>query len=1066
MELAMSAAPARAFSSTVEPLLLPASMANGGGRRGGRLRVDSFRPPSAAASKTLPLTDDRRLNLQLHEGLTNVRVILHRQRRRQKSAGGREMMVTVDNLKRLCIDHYFEEEIHSAMGACMDLLHSDDLFDATLAFRLMREAGHHVSAADDVLRRFTGDGGEFKLALSKDIRGLLSLHDMSHLSIGGEDQEILSKAKEFSRKHLASAIRHLQPSLARYVRQSLDHPYHLNLMQYKARHHLSYLQSLTNRDDITTAMEELAAAEFQLNKLLHQKEMQEITRWWMDLGLAQEIPVARDQVLKWYMWCMACLQRGSFSRYRVEMTKIISLVYVVDDIFDLVGTQEELSLFAEAIKQWTTAAADSLPSCMRSCYKAIYTVTNEIADRAEKGHGFNPGNHLMKAWAVLFDGFMVEAKWLATDQVPTAEEYLRNGVITSGVPLTLAHALVLLGHDDADRVNEALADDHIIPSVISCPAKILRLWDDLGSAKDEAQEGVDGSYRDFYLLENPRCNRGDAEAHMRGLIAKEWEELNRECFCRRTFSSAFTQACLNIARMVGVMYSYNKEQRLLQEGLTNVHKILHQQHRHQKSAGREVMVAIDNLKRLCIDHYFEEEIQSAMDAACTADLLHSDDLLDATLSFRLMREAGHDVSAADDVLRRFTDGAGEFKLSLSKDIRGLLSLHDISHLNIGGEEQILSKAKEFSSKHLASAIRYLEPGLANYVRQSLDHPYHLSLMQYKARHHLSYLQTLPTRDTAMEELAVAEFQLNKMLHQKEMQEVTRWWMDLGLAQEIPVARDQVMKWYMWSMTALQGSSFSKYRVDITKIISLVYVVDDIFDLVGTPEELSLFNEAIKQWNSAADGSLPSCMRSCYKAIYTITNDIADMAEKEHGLNPIDHLRKAWAVLFDGFMVEAKWLATDQVPTAEEYLRNGAITSGVPLTFAHIFVLLGNNNDENLESVIDHMPPIVSCPAKILRLWDDLGSAEDEAQEGLDGSYRDFYLMENPKCSPGDAEAHMRSLIAREWEELNRECFSRRTFSSSIRQVCLNAARMISVMYSYDKEQRLVALEEYARMLLL
>jgi len=70
-------------------------------------------------------------------------------------------------------------------------------------------------------------------------------------------------------------------------------------------------------------------------------------------------------------------------------------------------------------------------------------------------------------------------------------------------------------------------------------------------------------------------------------------------------------------------------------------------------------------------------------------------------------------------------------------------------------------------------------------------------------------------------------------------------MDLGLAQQIPVARDQVLKWYMWSMTALQGCSFSRYRVEITKIISLVYVVDDIFDLIGTLEELSLFTKAIK-----------------------------------------------------------------------------------------------------------------------------------------------------------------------------------------------------------------------------
>ncbi|GJN18847.1 hypothetical protein PR202_gb06052 [Eleusine coracana subsp. coracana] len=469
------------------------------------------------------------------------------------------------------------------------------------------------------------------------------------------------------------------------------------------------------------------------------------------------------------------------------------------------------------------------------------------------------------------------------------------------------------------------------------------------------------------------------------------------------------------------------------------------------------MVTIDNLKRLCIDHYFQEEIEGVM-SACMR-LLHSDDLFNATLAFRLMREAGHDVSA-DDILRKFTDGAGEFSLALTKDIRGLLSLHDMSHLNIGGEP-LLHKAKEFSTKHLTSAIRYLEPSLAKYVRQSLDHPYHLSLMQFKARHHLDYLQILPNRSIAMEELAIAEFQINKQLHQIEMQEIKRWWMDVGLAQEIPVVRDQVSKWYMWAVTILQGASFSRYRVEVTKIISFVYVVDDIFDIVGTPEELSSFTHAIKLWDIVATDSLPTYMRLCYKAIFSVTNEIADMVKKEHGFNPINHLKKAWAILFDGFMLEAKWLATDQVPAAEDYLRNGLITSGVPLAFAHILVLLGHDDAASNDAA-----KVISRPAKILRLHDDMGSAKDEAQEGLDGSYRDFYLMENPSCTPADAEEHMLSLIEREWEELNTECFRRRTFPSSFMQACLNASRMVSVMYGYNKEQRLPVLEDYMRTLLL
>ena len=126
----------------------------------------------------------------------------------------------------------------------------------------------------------------------------------------------------------------------------------------------------------------------------------------------------------------------------------------------------------------------------------------------------------------------------------------------------------------------------------------------------------------------------------------------------------------------------------------------------------------------------------------------------------------------DDVLRKFVDDNGDFSLDHSKDTKGLLSLQDISQLNMG--EDSLYKAKVFSRKHLTSGIKHLDPNLARYVRQSLDHPYHVSLNQYKARHHLSYMQSSSTRNKEMQELALAEFKLNKSLHQREMQEIKRY----------------------------------------------------------------------------------------------------------------------------------------------------------------------------------------------------------------------------------------------------------------------------------------------------
>jgi (3S)-linalool synthase len=166
------------------------------------------------------------------------------------------------------------------------------------------------------------------------------------------------------------------------------------------------------------------------------------------------------------------------------------------------------------------------------------------------------------------------------------------------------------------------------------------------------------------------------------------------------------------------------------------------------------------------------------------------------------------ITCADEVLGRFTDGNGDFSMAYSKDIRGLLSLQDISHMNIGAEAS-LYKAKEFTSRNLQSAIDYLEPGLARYVRQSLEHPYHVSLMQYKARHHLSYLQTLPTRCTAMEELALADFKLNKLLHQMEMQEIKRYYINTYIK---------------WKSLRIYG-----FWLSLKQIIEAIVAVDYHFD---------------------------------------------------------------------------------------------------------------------------------------------------------------------------------------------------------------------------------------------
>lgn len=82
---------------------------------------------------------------------------------------------------------------------------------------------------------------------------------------------------------------------------------------------------------------------------------------------------------------------------------------------------------------------------------------------------------LMLQWASLCDAFLVEAKWFASRHLPKPEEYLKNGIVSSGIHVVLVHMFFLLGEgENLDYENSG---------IISSVATILRLWDDLGSAK-------------------------------------------------------------------------------------------------------------------------------------------------------------------------------------------------------------------------------------------------------------------------------------------------------------------------------------------------------------------------------------------------------------------------------------------------------------------------------------------------------------------------------------------------------------------------------------------------------
>lgn len=74
----------------------------------------------------------------------------------------------------------------------------------------------------------------------------------------------------------------------------------------------------------------------------------------------------------------------------------------------------------------------------------------------------------------------------------------------------------------------------------------------------------------------------------------------------------------------------------------------------------------------------------------------------------------------------------------------------------------------------------------------------------------------------------------------------RWWKQLDFAQKLPFARDRVVECYFWTLGVYFEPEYVLARKMLTKVIGMTSIIDDIYDVYGTPEELELFTAAVER----------------------------------------------------------------------------------------------------------------------------------------------------------------------------------------------------------------------------
>uniref|UniRef100_A0A1W7HBY2 Putative limonene-myrcene synthase n=1 Tax=Scoparia dulcis TaxID=107240 RepID=A0A1W7HBY2_SCODU len=442
---------------------------------------------------------------------------------------------------------------------------------------------------------------------------------------------------------------------------------------------------------------------------------------------------------------------------------------------------------------------------------------------------------------------------------------------------------------------------------------------------------------------------------------------------------------------------------------------------------------IDDLQRLGISYHFEDEIakiltniyeQNHVKNTITnyVDETKESDLYSTALEFRLLRQQG--FSIPQEVFDCFKDKKDEFSSSLEKDIKGLLALYEASYLLTEGENT-LESAREFSTEHLErnsiTTSNDDENPMSLFVREVLEMPLHWRIQRAKARWFMedAYEKRKGKNSALLLELAKLDFNIVQATHQEELKQVSRWWKRTCLAEKLPFARDRLVENYFWTIGGAFEPKYGYSRIMATKVNAFITVIDDMYDVYGTLEELKLFTHVIQRWDIEGMDQLPEYMQICFLALNNFINEMAYDVFKEQGVDIIPYLRKSWIDLCTTYLQEAKWYSEGYTPRLEEYIDNGWISISAPAILSHAYFLLTNPIEKEAVESLYEYHDIVRWSAMVLRLANDLGTSPHELKRGDVPKSIQCYMNER-RTSEVEATEHVRYLIYETWKKMNKE----------------------------------------------
>ncbi|WOG97605.1 hypothetical protein DCAR_0416946 [Daucus carota subsp. sativus] len=458
---------------------------------------------------------------------------------------------------------------------------------------------------------------------------------------------------------------------------------------------------------------------------------------------------------------------------------------------------------------------------------------------------------------------------------------------------------------------------------------------------------------------------------------------------------------------------------------------------------------IDDLQRLGLAYHFEAEINLALHDmnGIFSELFANkseDDLRMVALCFRLLRQQGYDVSS--DVFKQFKDeNKGTFKDCLSKDVEGLLSLYEAAHLRLHGED-ILEEALAFTTSQLEQLKGQLKNPLAAQVTHALKIPIWRSVNRAEARRYISVYSEDDSHNEALLLFAKLDFNLLQKLHQGELANIYRWWEKFNFKEKLPFARDRWVECYFWGLGLYFEPQYALARTILTKVFSLMIVLDDIYDVYGTLEEVTLLTDAIDRLDISALDQLPDYMKYFYQILLDFYAEVEEDLSKEGlPLYRVQYAKDAMKQLTRSYQYEAECLDKGLVPTMDEYMHHGLVTAALTILGIHSFLGIRDMVTEKSLDWISHFPLLIRAGCLFCRLTDDMIELEAEKKTVDTASAVECYMKQHG-VSKEHTFSEFRKQIVDAWIDINSECLRPTAVPMPLISTAFNMVRVTNLLY--------------------